>query len=86
VRLLPTWDATLLVHARRTGVLPEEHRTRIFSSRVPHSFPTFLIDGVVAGTWSVEDGRFVASPFRTLASADRRELEEEGARLAAFVA
>lgn len=26
VRFLPTWDATLLVHARRTGILPEEHR------------------------------------------------------------
>jgi hypothetical protein len=23
VRFLPTWDATLLVHARRTGILPE---------------------------------------------------------------
>lgn len=26
VRFLPTWDATLLVHARRTGILPEEYR------------------------------------------------------------
>ena len=25
-RFLPVWDATLLVHARRTGILPEEHR------------------------------------------------------------
>ncbi len=33
VRFLPTWEALLLVHARRTLVLPEEHRTRIFSSR-----------------------------------------------------
>ena len=24
VRFLPVWDATLLVHARRTGILPEQ--------------------------------------------------------------
>ena len=35
VRFLPTWDAVLLVHARRTGVLPEEHRPRIFSTKMP---------------------------------------------------
>ena len=33
VRFLPTWDATLLVHARRTRILPEEHRPRIFNTR-----------------------------------------------------
>ena len=31
VRFLPAWDATLLVHARRTRILPEEHRPRVFS-------------------------------------------------------
>src|SRR6185295_7381064 len=33
VRFLPTWDATLLVHARRTQILPEEHRSRVFNTR-----------------------------------------------------
>src|SRR5262245_31662756 len=32
VRLLPVWDASLLVHARRTGILPEEYRPRIFNT------------------------------------------------------
>ena len=32
VRLLPTWDATLLVHARRALVIREEDRPRIFTS------------------------------------------------------
>ena len=32
-RFLPTWDATLLVHARRTGVLPEESGRRSSASR-----------------------------------------------------
>jgi Winged helix DNA-binding domain len=84
VRLLPTWDATLLVHARRTGVLPEEHRPRIFSTRNPQSFPTFLVDGAVAGTWRYEDGRVALDPFERLDRATTRELREEADRMAAF--
>jgi hypothetical protein len=86
VRFLPTWDATLLVHARRALVLPEEHRRRIFHTKAPQSFPTFLVDGQVAGTWRHEDGRIVLDPFGRLDAADRRALEEEGERLAAFMA
>jgi Winged helix DNA-binding domain len=84
VRFLPTWDATLLVHARRTGVLPEQHRSRIFSSRNPHSFPTFLIDGCVAGTWRYEGGGVRLEPFGRLDAAARRELKREADRLAEF--
>ena len=82
-RLIGTWDAILLVHARRTGVLPEEHRARIFSTKTPHSFPTFLVDGAVAGTWREERGRVRLEPFGRLAAGDRRGLEEEAERLAA---
>lgn len=81
-RLIGTWDAILLVHARRTGVLPEAHRPRIFSSRTPHSFPTFLVDGAVAGTWREDGGRVQFQPFGRLDAADRRALEAEGERLA----
>jgi hypothetical protein len=84
VRFLPTWDAVLLVHARRTGVLPEEHRPRIFNTKSPFSFPTFLVDGAVAGTWRDEDGAVRLEPFGRLARAVRRELEEEAERLARF--
>jgi hypothetical protein len=84
VRFLPTWDATLLVHARRSGILPEEHRTRIFSPRNPHSFPTFLVDGAVAGTWGHEGGRISLEPFGRLDAATRRELEREAEGLAAL--
>jgi Winged helix DNA-binding domain len=82
-RLIPTWDAILLVHARRTGVLPEEHRPRIFSTKTPHSFPTFLVDGAVAGTWREQDGQVRLEPFGRLDAADRRALEAEAERLAA---
>jgi hypothetical protein len=83
-RFIGVWDAMLLVHARRTGVLPEDLRPRIFNTRTPHSFNTFLVDGEVAGTWRFEDGEVQLTPMRTLSSADRRELEEEAHRLAAF--
>jgi DNA glycosylase AlkZ-like len=81
VRFLPVWDATLLVHARRTGVLPEEHRPRIFSSRNPHSFNTFLVDGVVAGTWRHDGDRIVLDEFGPLPGSVRRDLAEEAERL-----
>jgi len=84
VRFLPTWDATLLVHARRTGLLPERYRERIFNTRAPHSFPTFLVDGRVAGTWRHEDGRVRLEPFARVSREVRRELEAEAGRLAAF--
>jgi hypothetical protein len=81
-RFLPTWDATLLVHARRTGILPEEHRPKVFNARTPQSVSTFLVDGRVAGTWTVEKAQVKLSPFGRLAAGDRRALAEEGDRLA----
>ena len=83
-RFLPTWDATLLVHARRTQILPEEYRPRIFNTKAPNSFSTFLIDGQVAGTWRFEDGRIAIAPFHRLDKDARRELDDEAERLAAF--
>jgi DNA glycosylase AlkZ-like len=84
VRFLPTWDATVLVHARRTAILAEEHRKRIFNVRNPQSERTFLVDGRVAGVWRYDDGRITLEPFGRLSRAARTELEDEAERLAAF--
>jgi hypothetical protein len=83
-RFLPTWDANLLIHARRTCVLPEEHRPRLFSTRTPQSFPSFLVDGAVAGTWRYEDGAIALSPFAPLAADEAAALCDEADRLAAW--
>jgi hypothetical protein len=80
-RLLPVWDATLLAHARRTGILPEEHRPRIFNARTPQSVATFIVDGTVAGTWRYEKGRIELSPFSRLDPSARRALDDEAERL-----
>ena len=84
VRFLPVWDATLLAHTRRTGILPEEHRSRVFNPRTPHSVNTFLVDGAVAGTWRHDKGRVLTEPFGRLDAATRRELRDEADRLAAL--
>ena len=84
VRFLPTWDSTLLVHARRARILPEEQRPKIFHVRNPHSSPTFLVDGAVAGTWKHANGTIELAPFGRIDAATRRELRAEADRLAAF--
>jgi hypothetical protein len=83
-RFLPVWDATLLVHARRTQILPEEHRAKVFNVKTPNSVNTFLVDGQVAGTWRFDRDRIRIEPFGHIARAAQRELDEEAERLAAF--
>jgi len=84
VRFLPHWDAVLLVHARRTGVLPEAYRPRIFTSRNPFSVGTVLVDGRVVAAWSVRDRRIVLDPYEELRAADARAVEQEREALEAF--
>jgi len=86
VRLLPTWDAILLVHARRTGVLAEHHRPLLFSTRTPQSSPSFLVDGRVAGRWRLDGRRVLTEAFSPLPAKARRELDAEADRMGRFVA
>lgn len=84
VRFLPTWDAALLVHARRTQVLPEAYRSLIFHTKMPPSYPTFLVDGQVAGTWRYEEGNVTVSPFKPLRARLAADVDTEAERLARF--
>lgn len=83
-RFLGTWEALLLAHARRTGVLPERFRPLIFHTKAPHSFPTFLVDGEVAGRWRAERtgerASLLIDPFEPLTRVQYRDLcgEAEG--------
>ncbi|MBE2316864.1 AlkZ family DNA glycosylase [Solirubrobacter sp. CPCC 204708] len=83
VRFLPTWDATLLVHARRALILPEAFRERIFHTKMPQSIGTFLVDGQVAGTWK-PDG--TVTPFVDLNRRQRAQVDKEARALAEFSA
>jgi hypothetical protein len=81
-RFLPTWDATLLAHVRRAVIIRESDRERIFSTKTPHSFPTFTLDGTVEGTWRLVDGRIELEPWRDV---DTRPLEQEASALAQYL-
>jgi hypothetical protein len=85
VRFLPKWDNVLLSFADRTRVLPEEYRKRVIRMNGDVA-QTFLVDGLVAGTWQAEDGHVVLEPFSRLPRATRSEVEEEAGRLEAFLA
>jgi hypothetical protein len=84
VRFLPHWEAALLVHARRTGILPEEHRPRVFTSKNPFSVGTVLVDGRVVAAWSLRDGAIVVDPYEPVARRERDAIEDERAALEAF--
>ena len=81
VRFLPTWDAALLAHARRTQILPEEHRPRVFNVKTPQSTPTLLVDGTVVGTWQFVRGSIRIETFSRLDRAVQREVDEAAERL-----
>jgi hypothetical protein len=80
-RLLPTWDATLLVHARPAAIVPDDYRPLVFNTKTPQSVATFLVDGFVAGTWRIERARDRATltldPFERLPRRVERELAAE---------
>ena len=88
VRLLPEFDNLVLAHDDRTRVVADAHRSRIVSKNLQVA-ATFLVDGTVAGTWTVARARGAATlalrPFATLAPTARRALEAEGEALARFV-
>ncbi|MFL5969936.1 MAG: winged helix DNA-binding domain-containing protein [Gaiellaceae bacterium] len=85
VRFLPKWDNVLLAWADRTRVLPERYRKQVIGMNGDVA-QTFLVDGFVAGTWRVDDGRVAVEPFARLSRATQRELREEAARLESFLA
>lgn len=84
VRFLPTWDATLLAHARHAHILPERFREQIFNTKTPQSIPTFLVDGVVAGTWQYKDNAVQVQPFEPVPRRWRRAVDEEAGSLQAW--
>jgi hypothetical protein len=84
VRFLPKWDNLLLAFAVRARVLPEKYRKTVIRMNGDVA-QTFLLDGFVAGMWTVEKGRVVLAPFEKLSRSARGELEQEAAQLEAFI-
>ena len=89
-RLLPDYDNLMVAYADRMRVVADEHRPRV-SLAGARVRATFLLDGVVGGTWRLEARKRGAGPFLVLepfgrpAKRDRAALEGEGAGLLAFL-
>jgi hypothetical protein len=90
-RFLPEYDNVLLSHGDRSRFFgSEERRRRLFAveERVQGSV---LLDGLVAGTWSIEPdagrdrARLVVTHVDTLSRADRTAIADEGDRLLRFL-
>ena len=83
-RLLPRWEELLLAHKDRSRVLPGEYRKQVIAANGDVR-QAILVDGFVAGYWEQAGDRVVVHPFAPLPRTARRELEEEAARLAAWL-
>jgi hypothetical protein len=88
VRFLPEFDNILLGHDDRTRVVADVHRKHVYLPGLRVA-ATLLVDGSVAGTWSVESKKnvttIVIQPFTKYAKATRDEAEKEGTSLARFM-
>ena len=86
-RLLARWDSLLLAYgtAHRSRVLRPANQSTVIT-RNADVLPTFLVDGMVAGTWLPRRDRSGAPrlelrPFGRLRAPDRDALERQGRRL-----
>jgi hypothetical protein len=88
VRLLPDFDNLLLAHDDRTRVIADDHRGLVATKNLRIK-ATFLVDGIVSGTWAVErrgrQATLTLTPFGRLRKADVRELEAEGEAMLRFL-
>src|SRR4051812_30541380 len=80
VRFLPEYDNLLLSHAKRTRIVADEYRPRVYLPGL-RVRSTFLIDGFVRGAWKIQSARGAATiilePFEKLTKQNRSALVEE---------
>ncbi len=81
-RFLPEFDNLLLSHADRTRVVPAEHRSRTWTGNQAHR--VFLLDGFLAGTWSLDEANdrttLTVEPFAHVTRTQRAALTAEAER------
>jgi hypothetical protein len=87
-RFLPEYDNLLLAHDKRTRIIADDDRSRVYLPGL-RVRSTVLLDGFVAGAWSVAAKKKTAvltiEPFRELSASDRRDLAAEGEALVRFI-
>jgi hypothetical protein len=87
VRLLPSFDSTQLAytHKHRQRIVADEHKGAVYARANLRIRPTVLVDGFVAGTWTVSTTRravtVAVTPFGPWDAAIRAAVVAEGERL-----
>jgi len=88
VRFIPDFDNLVLSHDDRSRIMADGHRSRVTLKNLQVR-ATFLVDGMVAGTWKSERKRtaavLVIEPFGAITKRAKAALEEEGDALLAFL-
>src|SRR5262249_40901822 len=87
-RFLPDYDNMILAHADRSRLIADAYRPLVSTANL-QILPTFLLAGMVAGTWKVvrekNTARLTASPFEPLSKPEIAELNDEGNALVRFI-
>lgn len=80
VRFLPAFDNAILGYDDRGRIIDDAHRGLSVAGE-----RAVLVDGRVAGTWTVQAGTVTVTPLRSFSPADRTAVAEEGRELASFL-
>lgn len=86
-RLLPRFDSILLAHnaKHRQRIISREYWERVYNGKNLQILPSFLVGGYVAGIWSAEVKKKLATltlePFHKLGKADAKALTAEAERV-----
>ncbi len=85
VRLLPQFDNLLLSHQNRTRVMDQGLQKRLFDVKNGVYPATIMLDGFLAGTWSLEIIKNTAilrlEPYRKVLKSEAEEIQAEAERL-----
>jgi uncharacterized protein YcaQ len=88
LRLLPSFDPFLLAHATKDHLIEKRHYKRVYRAAAWIT-PVVLVDGRVAGIWSIETrGKAMAADVRLFAPASRATraaIDRETAALGVFL-
>ncbi len=88
VRFLPEFDNLLLSHAKRERIIADEHKPAVYTKNLRVK-ATYTVDGLVAGLWTADNKRGVATltlaPFGRTLKKTLTELEREGTALLRFL-
>jgi len=89
VCLLPAFDCYPMFYAPRDLFVPAAHRSRIFRQTAGWNYPTLVVNGLAAGIWGMKKSSkrlvITVEPFRSLAEAEKRLIQDEGADISRFL-